>query len=375
MNQILTDILGLLKRKKVVTNAKDTSLIPLSGKKTGSLGLSGPNPSEDITLITAKDFATNYIAPNVQPTTSNTVYGLNAFQNNTSGINNTAIGETALRDNTTGNANIAVGVGASQRSTTGIENTAIGFLSFLFNDSGSRNTSLGAYTGYNSRTGDNTYIGYRSGQESWNGGSNTAVGSEAHKSVWNSTAANNVAIGKNALLVVNSDDNVAVGYNSLQNNTTGYSNTAVGFNSLSGNSSGGGNVAVGGNALESNYTGQNNTAIGQYAMAAAYEGNSNIAIGNNAAYDLYAGSFNVVIANEEYSLQDGNGNVAIGHLVDTGNNSHSVILGREAAATASNQFVVGSSSYDAGAVATETNTSSKVWNVVINGVEQKILLA
>jgi hypothetical protein len=50
-------------------------------------------------------------------------------------------------------------------------------------------------------------------------------------------------------------------------------------------------------------------------------------------------------------------------------------LGRDATATASNQFVVGSGAYPAGAVATEVNASSKVWNVIINGVAQKILLA
>jgi hypothetical protein len=36
---------------------------------------------------------------------------------------------------------------------------------------------------------------------------------------------------------------------------------------------------------------------------------------------------------------------------------------------------VGSAGYNAGTVSIEGNLSSKVWNVVINGTPQKILLA
>jgi hypothetical protein len=44
-------------------------------------------------------------------------------------------------------------------------------------------------------------------------------------------------------------------------------------------------------------------------------------------------------------------------------------------ATDSNKFVVGTAAINAGLVATEANISTQVWNVVINGVAQKILLA
>jgi hypothetical protein len=72
---------------------------------------------------------------------------------------------------------------------------------------------------------------------------------------------------------------------------------------------------------------------------------------------------------------NGSSNTAVGTETFAGGFSGSVILGRSAAATASNQFVVGSSTYNAGAVTTESNLSLKVWNVIINGVAQKILLA
>lgn len=61
MNQILTDVLGLFKRNKVVKTGKNGDLIPLADTRSGSLGLSGPKPSEGMTLITAEDFAQNYV--------------------------------------------------------------------------------------------------------------------------------------------------------------------------------------------------------------------------------------------------------------------------------------------------------------------------
>jgi hypothetical protein len=52
-----------------------------------------------------------------------------------------------------------------------------------------------------------------------------------------------------------------------------------------------------------------------------------------------------------------------------------IVIGRNAASTAANQFVVGSATYPAGAVTTEANISTQVWNVIINGTAYKILLA
>jgi hypothetical protein len=71
----------------------------------------------------------------------------------------------------------------------------------------------------------------------------------------------------------------------------------------------------------------------------------------------------------------GSGNSALGYNTQSGNFSNSVILGHSATATANNQFVVGSTGTNAGAVTTEVNVSTQVWNVVINGVARKILLA
>jgi hypothetical protein len=62
----------------------------------------------------------------------------------------------------------------------------------------------------------------------------------------------------------------------------------------------------------------------------------------------------------------------LGRNSSTGNFSGSVILGKEATATANNQFVVGSTGTNAGAVTTETISADTTWTVRINGANYKI---
>jgi hypothetical protein len=71
----------------------------------------------------------------------------------------------------------------------------------------------------------------------------------------------------------------------------------------------------------------------------------------------------------------GSDNTAVGYATASGNFSGSVILGSSATATANNQFVVGTAAINAGAVTVEANISANAWNVIINGVARKILLA
>jgi hypothetical protein len=120
-------------------------------------------------------------------------------------------------------------------------------------------------------------------------------------------------------------DNTSVGWNSLQNNTTGLSNTALGSSSLVLNTSGANNTAIGRLSLLNNITGNNNTALGD--------------------------------------------------ATDSGNFNGSVILGVAATATASNQFVVGSASVNAGAVTPVADIPCTfLWAVKINGTDYQILM-
>ena len=111
----------------------------------------------------------------------------------------------------------------------------------------------------------------------------------------------------------------------MLNNSIGFSNTAIGVAALANNTTGEYNNAIGVNALLGNTTGDNNTALGI--------------------------------------------------STDSGNFDASIILGRDATATASNQFVSGSVGYPAGAVSVAAAAQTRTWDVIINGVAHKILLA
>ena len=124
-------------------------------------------------------------------------------------------------------------------------------------------------------------------------------------------------------------------------------------------STGNNNTAVGFQSLDANTTGIQNTAVGSQSLTSNTTGNANIAIGTNCL-------------NAHVS---GDSNTAIGDGCISGNFSGSVILGRSATSTANNQFVLGSAVYNAGSVTAEVNVSANVWNVIINGVARKILLA
>jgi hypothetical protein len=170
--------------------------------------------------------------------------------------------------------------------------------------------------------------------------------------------------------------NTAIGSSALLTNTTGSENTAVGFDALRANTTGQSNVAVGRNAMTSNTTGGNNASFGRFALRNNTTGTANTSLGNSAMNDNTTGGFNIGIgSNSLVTNTSGSNNIGIGANCSSGNFDASIILGRDATATASNQFVVGSTTYNAGSVTTEVNVSTQVWNVVINGVARKILLA
>lgn len=272
----------------------------------------------------------------------------------------TAIGDGALYNNLTAGESIAIGPNTLGTLTSGNGNIAIGSVAGAGLVSGQDNLYIGRYTGAATVTGNNNVgLGSRSlqlgacignhnvvigGQDTYRygcGSDNIVLGSSAMRNNFG-TASRNVAIGPVSLYSSSVSCQVAIGYSSMQNNSSGYGNTAVGYYSMYNTSTGCGNTAMGSNVMLNNSNGCFNTASGYFAMV------------NNTT---------------------GSNNTVLGACASSGNFSGSVILGREAAATADNQFVVGSSTFNAGTVTTESNSSTKVWNVKINGVDHKILLA
>ena len=108
-------------------------------------------------------------------------------------------------------------------------------------------------------------------------------------------------------------------------------------------------------------TGILNVLLGIASGPAISTGNRNVFIGSSTGGGVSTGGFNTFVGSDISSTSSS----------VTG----SIVLGYSAQATASNQFVVGSSGTNAGSVTSESNASANVWNVVINGVSRKILLA
>jgi hypothetical protein len=90
---------------------------------------------------------------------SNTAFGRNALNSNTSGVHNTASGRNALRNNTTGDDNTASGHLALEGNITGFGNTAVG-RDALLNSTGNKNIGIGYRAGINLTSGNNNiFIG------------------------------------------------------------------------------------------------------------------------------------------------------------------------------------------------------------------------
>jgi hypothetical protein len=145
----------------------------------------------------------------------------------------------------------------------------------------STNTALGlsALAGVNTGTGNNVAIGYQAMQTNTSGQNLTAIGYQA--------------LNKNT-----SGSATAVGYLALYNNTTGSQNTAVGLNALTANTTGASSSAFGRNSLQSS-TGDHNTGIGQGAGFAITSGTQNTVLGSLAGgsgtNNLTTGSNNIII--------------------------------------------------------------------------------
>jgi hypothetical protein len=311
----ILNFISWIRGKRVVTsvNASET-LIPL--------GLKDPKRDDGYLAgaITVADFASGLVPPAPTYPDCNIPLGTDALDSLTSGSENIAIGCEAMKNTISGYANTAVGTNALRESQQSF-NVAIGLAALRYNQQGGNNVAVGSGAIQNSTTSS----------------ANVGVGLYA-----NTVYSQNTAVGYQAMSGNNNYGSSAFGYCALRNNQ-GLRNIAIGNSAMdAGNSAAGENIAIGNNSFNTLTTGTNNIGIGTYAMNLTNSGSNNIAIG------AYATPVNF---------------------------SNTVIIGNGAEATANNQFVVGSSAYNVGSVTSEVNTSSQVWNVRINGVNRKILLA
>ncbi len=247
-----------------------------------------------------------------------TVWGTNV---NTAS-NNIAIGNQSLTSITTSHDEIGIGNSAGAAIITGTQNIAIGYAA-MYNTGGgdNNNTAIGylALEGFGANVNDNTAIGTNALQ---NGASsdNVAIGYNSMEENFLTSVGFNVAVGSGTLQVGNTVSNsTAIGYYSLHTATAG-NNTAVGYSSLSSNLSGSSNVAMGYDVLLSNTSGSNNTALGYQAGYTATPANANVTGSNNTFIGYNAGPGTATQLSNATAL--GNGALApISNSITLGNSA------------------------------------------------------
>jgi len=372
-----------------------------------------------------------------QTGSNNVAIGTLSLQFNNSGSSGVAIGNSSQQNSNSTvtawtNTNTSVGSqslmgSATPANNTGLGNTGVGYQSMLNISSGINNSSLGLASLYSNTSGSfNVAIGNISGWSISTGSSNTAVGNnslhDTSTGSWNigigeATLNTNqggsygIAIGEASQQYANNtgtiytNSNISIGYQSLKGGgspafNTGVANTVIGFQSMQNNSSGNNNVATGNQALYTNTTGNFNTAIGSLSLYSNTTGTNNIAIGYNALYSCTGTSSNIAtghyalyfntgsnnIAYGGYALYNNTGNFNIASGIQammnntTGNNntaygytagknittgSNNTAIGNNAqvpTATASNQVKIGDTSISyAGIQVAWTITSDKRW--------------
>jgi hypothetical protein len=278
----------------------------------------------------------------------NTAVGYGAMNVNTTGSNNTALGSSALLSNNIGGLNTAVGYGALNRNTSGNNNTAVGVEALVTNNTGYENTAVGRSALATNSTGyANTALGVYALNASTVAFGNVAVGHFA--AAQNITGLNNVAVGISALNANQSGgENVVIGGFAQQSNSVNQV-TAIGVGALQVNQANQ-NVAVGNQSLNKNTTGSSNSALGTGSLYLCTTGSNNTAVGANSLFNCTTQSGNTAVGTGALNnFNSGANNTAVGFQAAgfVTNPTNTTSLGYNAAPTASNQVRLGDSNITA----------------------------
>ncbi len=247
----------------------------------------------------------------------NVFVGEDAGYENLHGTSNVFLGRRA-GFNSTGSQNVFIGDGVGDDQTSGDGNIAIGYNLQLPSLATSNQLNIGnvikinymalspfvhAYSGALS-SGGNTFIGYFAGNETMNA-SSVPVSHEGSK-------------------------NTGMGYNALNDLTSGYGNTAMGNQALRLMQAGYNNVAMGQDALYTATGGWANMAIGRNALFSLVDGNNNVAVGKDAGWGTTTGDQNIFIGTDAgQATTTGTYQIIIGHAVeaDTADDDYYINLG------------------------------------------------
>ncbi len=185
------------------------------------------------------NFQWNSGCPSLSTALRNIFIGLNSGLAITNGFQNIVIGPDAGVNITGGDNNVFIGNASGYSTTTGLENTGVGYYALRENVLGFHNTAVGTRslqrtgtlaTGF--ATKGNTALGYQSGQNITNGGTNTCVGYNSGNMIVNGNS--NVTVGASSgTLIVSGINNTMIGPST---NTAGASpstingSTTLGYN-------------------------------------------------------------------------------------------------------------------------------------------------
>ncbi|OYV83483.1 MAG: hypothetical protein B7X04_04115 [Parcubacteria group bacterium 21-54-25] len=284
------------------------------------------------------------------------------------GADNVGVGANALQSNTTGYSNVAIGSQALSASNS-LYNVAVGTDALQIATTSSYNVAIGANSLQSLQAtgaGDNVAIGYQTLNSDTTGIQNVALGSQALKN--NISGSGNMAIGRLSLFYnTTGNSNVGVGNSALEFNQSGNYNTAIGQASLFYNTTGYWNVANGFAALNNNTTGSDNVALGSYALLHNTSATTTVAIGYGAAQGTtsYHSQNGVYIGHASgINVQNNsNNNTFIGYQSgkDLTTGSYNILLGSNIDApsnTASQQLNLGNLLYGTGVYGGSTPSSA-----------------
>jgi hypothetical protein len=144
-----------------------------TGSANVAVGTNALNANTTADYNTALGYRAMYNSTTAAASTAVGSFALNAA---TTGSSNTAVGYNALASNTTGVVNTAVGHNALASVTTSNYNIGMGYQAGYYNTTGGYNVFLGAQAGFNSTSGQNTFVGQGAGYLVLSGASNTILG-------------------------------------------------------------------------------------------------------------------------------------------------------------------------------------------------------
>ena len=289
-------------------------------------------------IATNENVAVGYLAGNLMTGADNTLVGSQSGFKITSGGSNTCVGRISGSEITTGSGNCVygsnagpgittgsfntlLGPGAGQNITTASNNVCVGNMAEVdsnvsnaisigtssYNDT-SNSMTVGGTSIINFRPGNNNICDLGTSSNKFkdiylNGrilfASDTIVklgtGSMATTPLQN----NSIAIGYNSLnLQTSGSHNVCVGHETGLNITSAFGSTFIGRCAGSGVTTGQQNTFIGdqcGCNMTNNITGMNNSGVGHYSLRNLTSGSSNIAIGAGSAQSITTGSDNICI--------------------------------------------------------------------------------